>query len=181
MSRTGAEFFLQEERSFDSEVRHNPEVVGYWAIDNGLIVGRPSESPIASKNLSAADQKLWDAYYEMRSWGEDTTPLAHSHGDDGNGHGPGCNCPGCCGSGEFTRDTGMALLENYVQVSTQDFESQFTTTSQFQEAQTQYLDRLAGSIKWSQVAENFSNDINTVDDYFEQVAEDLELDFELYI
>ena len=178
----GARFFLQEERSLDFEVRHNPEVVGYWAIDTGLIVGRPNESPIASKTISAESQRLWDAYHEMRSWGEDTMPLGHQHGDDdGNGHGPGCGCAGCCSSGEVTLSSSMQMLVNFVETDTSEFADRFETTVDFQQAQTEYLDELAGSINWKQTVLDFSNGVESTDSYFEQIAEELDLDFELFI
>ncbi len=100
--------FLEEERSFDSEVQHTTESVGYLAIPQGdiraLAAGAAPAITVATPigtELQAGrmiDGDLSNALQRMQSWGEVSLELAHNHNDnDGHGHGCGCGCGLCTG------------------------------------------------------------------------------------
>lgn len=94
-----ATVFLEEERSFDEETAHNPEQVGYIAMERGLLFYVPGPGLAArGPDAGAPDWftrvpddhgSLLAALARIEARGEDSLPLS----DDG--HGGTCTCPGC--------------------------------------------------------------------------------------
>lgn len=82
---------IEEERSLNAEVGHTTESVGMLVLPSGQLNGQtggggnvgPQNAPAAKNPLayeSGTDTtEAWEAYKEMLSWGEDTTPLGHEH------------------------------------------------------------------------------------------------------
>jgi hypothetical protein len=92
-----AKIFLEEERSFDQETAHNPEQVGYLAMDRGLLFYVPDSGMAAMRSAdwftSVPDDPaaLAAATARIEARGEDSLPLGCGDGD----HGGGCCCAGC--------------------------------------------------------------------------------------
>ncbi len=110
-----ATFFVEEERSFDDEINHNREQVGYLAMEPGAFSFFP-DSPVAARMMDSgsAGQELFTrvttdpvlleaAIKQIESWGEDSMPLGH----DDNG---GCCCGECVGrvAAAISTDGGLA-------------------------------------------------------------------------
>jgi hypothetical protein len=103
LDASGATFFVEEEKSNDSEINHTTEVVGVLAIEIGDIVARDNGSKgfadsaiaLGRKNRSAmlstsisSDPALWEAVRIQQSWGETSysfdqhdAKLDHDRGD----------------------------------------------------------------------------------------------------
>ncbi len=91
-----ATVYIEEERSFDTEIRHGTEVVAYLAIES-VTTGQPPQAITqsgASVLLQVSDDPvtLAEALRIQQSWGEDALPL-HCL-DDQTG---ACCCPSCLG------------------------------------------------------------------------------------
>lgn len=100
ISNTSATFYLEEERSFDQETAHNPERVGYLAMDRGPVRWFPdggSPAPMAMRAMGSAYYPftkvttnpaiIQAALLKIKSWGEDSSPLDHDSGNEGCPHG----------------------------------------------------------------------------------------------
>ncbi|MEZ6096847.1 MAG: zinc-dependent metalloprotease family protein [Pirellulaceae bacterium] len=85
-----ARIYLEEERSLDREIQHNPEVVGYFAIESGPITLVPTgNAPLAfmqnQYHNTNDPARLNAALQEQQSWGEEFTPF-HEHDHDDHDH-----------------------------------------------------------------------------------------------
>lgn len=98
LTNRSATIFLEEERSFDDEIAHNPEVVGWLALEAGSLVLPPGGMPPEGMRLAPggdnglkfeAPGELAAAAAIQRSWKEDTMPFGSHDGK--------CCCPGCSG------------------------------------------------------------------------------------
>ncbi|MFN9366183.1 MAG: M12 family metallo-peptidase [Planctomycetota bacterium] len=106
LTNRSATIFLEEERSFDAEVAHNPEVVGWLAMETGSLVlppgGMPPEKMVMAPGKNGLKfetaGELAAAAALQRSWKEDTKPFGSHEGK--------CCCPGC--SGESVLDDGQS-------------------------------------------------------------------------
>ncbi len=85
LNSKGATFFLEEERSFDAEVAHNAESVGYLAIEAGEIVLPPEGMPPASMKKSDSYRntddpvRLAKALKIQQSWKDEIRSLANDY------------------------------------------------------------------------------------------------------
>lgn len=92
-----ATVYIEEERSFDTEIRHNPEVVAYWAIE-GIGGANPPQGMLLADGglplLRVTDDPttLAEGLRIQQSWPEDTMPLNGCCDHDG-----GCCCASCVG------------------------------------------------------------------------------------
>lgn len=100
LTNRSANIFLEEERSFDAETAHNPEVVGWLAMEPGSLVlppgGGGGSPPLGMKLAGGGKGLQFESPGELaaaaalqRSWKEDTKPFGSHDGK--------CCCPGCCG------------------------------------------------------------------------------------
>jgi hypothetical protein len=108
LTNRSATIFLEEERSFDAEIAHNPEVVGWLALEAGSLVLPPGGMPPEGMRLAGGTNGLqFEAPGELaaaaalqRSWKEDTMPFGSHDGK--------CCCPGC--TGESVLDDGTSSM-----------------------------------------------------------------------
>ncbi len=101
ISNVRATVFLEEERSFDFETAHNPEQVGYIAMERGLLFYNPAPGLAARGPDGGAPDwftKVTDDYGSLlaalariEARGEDSLPYGCGDSD----HGGSCSCPGC--------------------------------------------------------------------------------------
>ncbi len=101
LTQNRARIFLEEERSLDREIAHNPEVVGYLAMQAGNITLPPPAMP--PQNAPSAfrveyrntndPERLAAALAIQSSWAEEFLPLDCASAD----HSGGCGCAGCLG------------------------------------------------------------------------------------
>jgi metal-dependent HD superfamily phosphatase/phosphodiesterase len=82
LSATGASLFIEEERSADSETDHTTEVVGYFALDGGVIRAlavEPNTTPLpqagaigesGSVTAGQADKSTWQSVSFARSYAD---------------------------------------------------------------------------------------------------------------
>lgn len=119
INASSATFFLEEERSFDSEIEHNSEVVGYFALEAGALQ-IPSEeegrifalrgpgdgSGSLFTDVSTDDSVLEAALRTMEGWGDTWSDLGR-HSDNA---GDGCCCGECLNSAwaSIQTDSGLA-------------------------------------------------------------------------
>jgi hypothetical protein len=105
LTNRSATVFLEEERSFDAEIAHNPEIVGWLALEAGTIVLPPGEMPPQGMKPAGGESALRfepagmlaQAAATQRSWSEDAMPFGSHEGK--------CCCPGC--TGESVLDDGL--------------------------------------------------------------------------
>lgn len=105
LTNRSSSVFLEEERSFDAEIAHNPEIVGWLALEAGTIVLPPGEMPPQGMKPAGGQNALRfepagllaKAAATQRSWSEDTMDLGS--------HESKCCCPGC--NGESVLDDGL--------------------------------------------------------------------------
>ncbi len=163
----GATIILQEERSFDYEVRHNPEVVGFWAIETGLITGQPKESPLAFQ-ASTYNQGLWDALELQRSWGETSIPFANYLEQGGRQF----NVPG-----SSSLDS---ALNNYLPMPTQGLLNGMASNfhASMHGVQNQLQSILSGAIDSHVDLDSATDNLfATVHENVDQMFDDVEIDF----
>lgn len=115
---TSATFFLEEEQSADKEMEHNPEVVGYLAMESGPIripgdtggqlaflssTARPGNGLFT--DVTTDDAILAAALQTIENWGETSLPLGNHDAETG-----GCCCGSCLSDvGDSIRsDSGLA-------------------------------------------------------------------------
>jgi len=121
--------FIEEERSGDAEVKHTPESVGYFAIEQGDILASAAAARVSLnsngsagslKSDNSADGNLWWALGKQESWDEvalSYSDASHDHDDQYEymhasnasevsncNHGDGCGCGACrIGGGEASQ------------------------------------------------------------------------------
>lgn len=123
LASRSAQLFIEEERSFDNEVQHNPERVGWLALESGEVVLPPPAAPPAPLQMAARGGsqspvddplRLAAAAEIQRQWGEDTLPLG--------GHENHCCCSDCAG---------LSVLDESVSQRTANFVLGITPATSF--------------------------------------------------
>lgn len=105
LTNRSATIFLEEERSFDNEIAHNPEIVGWLALEAGTVLLPPGEMPPQGMKPAGSESLLRfepagllaKAAATQRGWSEDAMPFGSHEGK--------CCCPGC--TGESVLDDGL--------------------------------------------------------------------------
>jgi len=140
---TRAIIFLEEERSADNEIGHNPENIGYLAISQGDIFGfaanidatssfdaTNSVAASSSTNNTAVDGDLSAALEQLEAWGEVYFERSQSHADFQNDP-TGCGCGGCgcaaCSGGSEEQVGQTVLAATLVDLNEIDF-AQYRST-----------------------------------------------------